>query len=239
MAQAVILKKISKNNIFIDNIFYGREVCFTFPCNREPSEGEVRRHETQFSVAIQLTIGRYPCSLLLEALPPLAVFSKQFDGIDLFSVPETIRLLVFQAATEVIQTHFSNMLKATISVDAIAVTTPIERQSGIDFLITLEKNYATAGTLVAPKAVLVLLAKRIQNTPNLHYFRNLEAPYHIRIGSTQLSKEDYQNLREEDIVFLDRYELAKSKKVDIVGLSGVEILVAFAEAGVTVERIVR
>jgi hypothetical protein len=239
MGQEMILKKVSKNDIFIDNIFYGREIRFPLPDGGEPLAVEISRQDTKLSTAIKLTIGRYPCALFLESMPPLAIFSKQFDGIDLLAIPEAIRLLVFQTATEAIQTHFSNGLKTAITIDSIATETPIERQAGIDFLITSGKNYVTAGTLVAPKEVLVLLAKRIQNTPNLHHFRDLEAPYRVCIGSTQLSRADYQNLREEDIVFLDRYELAKSKKVAIVGLDGLKISGTFAETGITVEQIVQ
>jgi hypothetical protein len=237
MEQGLILKKVSKNDIFIDNIFYGREVRFTFLCGQDPLEIKIQRQDTQFSVEVKLTIGKYSCSLLLESLPPLAILSKSFEGIDLFSVPEEIRLLVFQAVTEALQKHFSDTLGVIISVDSIGTIASHEPQNGLDFIITSGKNHITAGTLVAPKEVLVLLAKKIHNTPNLHNFRDLEASYHICVGSTQLSKDNYRDLCEEDIVFLDQYELAKSKKVDIVGFGGMRILGTFAESGVIVEQI--
>jgi hypothetical protein len=112
-----------------------------------------------------------------------------------------------------------------------------EPQSGLDFVVTSGQNHVTAGTLVAPKEVFVLFAKKIRNIPDLHNFKELEASYRIYVGSTQLSKDDYRALREEDIVFLDQYELAKSKKVDIVGFDGLRILGTFAETGVIVEQI--
>jgi hypothetical protein len=237
MGRELTLKRVSKNDIFIDNIFYGREVRFTFPSDGGQMKVEICRRNTQFSVEMKLTIGRYPCSLFLESLPPLATFSKTFDGIDPFSVPEEIRLLVFQAALEKLQKHFSTALGVAISINSIGIITSREPQDGLDFVVTSGQDHVTAGTLAPPKEVLALLAKKIRNTPNLHDFKELEASYHVRVGSTQLSKDDYRDLREEDIVFLDQYEFAKSKKVDIVGLDGVRIFGAFAEAGVTVERI--
>jgi hypothetical protein len=236
MGRELILKKASKNDIFIDNIFYGRDVRFIFPCGGESLEVEIRRQDTKFSTEIKLTIGRYPCSLFLETLPPLAIFSKNFQGIDFLSVPEEIRLLVFQAALEAPQKHFSNILGAAISIDSIGNGSD-ELPHGLDFVVTSGKGHTTSGRLVSPKEVLVLLAKKIQNTPNLHNFKALEASYRVCVGSTRLSKEAYRDLQEKDVVFLDQYELAKSKKVDIVGFDGVKILGMFAENGVTVERI--
>jgi hypothetical protein len=237
MEREFIFKKVSKNDIFIDNIFYGREVHFTFPSDGGQLKVEIRRQDTQFAVEMKWTIGRSPCSLFLESLPPLATFSKTFEGVDPFSVPEEIRPLVFQAALEKLQKHFSTTLGVAISIDFIGTLTSHESQNGIDFVVTSGQNHVTAGTLVAPKEVLVLLAKKIQNTPNLHDFKELEASYRVCVGSTQLSKDDYRDLRKEDIVFLDQYELAKSKKVDIVGFDGVRILGTFAEMGVVVEQI--
>jgi hypothetical protein len=237
MEREFIFKKISKNDIFIDNIFYGREVYFTFPSDGGQLKVEICRQDTQFSVEMKWTIGRHPCSLFLESLPPLALFSKAFEGVDLFSVPEEIRLLVFQAALEKLQKHFSDILGVATSIDSIATTTSYESQNGLDFVITSGQNHVTAGTLVAPKEVLVLLAKKIRNIPDLHNFKELEASYRVCVGSAQLSKDDYRDLRKEDIVFLDQYELAKSKKVDIVGFDGVKILGTFAETGVVVEQI--
>ncbi|MDR0740779.1 MAG: hypothetical protein LBF34_03660 [Puniceicoccales bacterium] len=237
MEREFILKKVSKNDIFIDNIFYGREVHFTFPSDGGQMKVEICRQDTQFSVEMKLTIGRYPCSLFLESLPPLATFSKTFESIDPFSVPEEIRPLIFQAALEKLQKHFSTALGIAISIDSIGTLTSPELTDGLDFVVTSGQDHVTAGTLVAPKEIFVLLAKKIQNTPNLHDFKELEASYRVCVGSTQLSKDDYRDLRKEDIVFLDQYELVKSKKVDIVGFDGVRILGTFAEAGVVVEQI--
>ncbi|MDR2371624.1 MAG: hypothetical protein LBD60_00550 [Puniceicoccales bacterium] len=237
MEREFILKKVSKNDIFIDNIFYGREVHLTFPSDGGQMKVEICRQDTQFSVEMKLTIGRYPCSLFLESLPPLATFSKTFESIDPFSVPEEIRPLIFQAALEKLQKHFSTALGIAISIDSIGTLTSPELPNGLDFVVTSGQDHVTAGTLVAPKEVLVLLAKKIQNTPNLHDFKELEASYRVCVGSTQLSKDDYRDLRKEDIVFLDQYELAKSKKVDIIGFDGVRILGTFAEVGVVVEQI--
>ncbi|MDR1590871.1 MAG: hypothetical protein LBR92_02650 [Puniceicoccales bacterium] len=237
MEREFILKKTSKNDVFIDNIFYGREVRLTFSCDGIPFEVEICRQDTRFSAEIKLTIGHYPCSLFLETLPPLAIFSKAFEGIDFFSVSEDIRLLVFQAAAEAIQKHFSNILGTAISIDSVDQTAANEPSNGLDFAVTSKEGYRTGGSLVAPKEVLVLLAKKIQNTPTLHNFRKLEALYRFCVGSTQLSKEAYRDLREEDVVFLDQYELAKAKKVDIVGLDGLKISGMFGEEGIIVEQI--
>jgi hypothetical protein len=237
MEREFTLKRVSKNDIFIDNIFYGREVHFTFPTDGGQLQVEICRRNMQFSTEMKLTIGRYPCSLFLESLPPLALFSKAFEGIDLSSVPEEIRLLVFQAALEKLQKHFSTALGVAISINSVGIITSYEPQNGLDFVVTSGQDYVTTGTLVVPKEVLVLLAKKIQNTPDLHDFKELEASYRVCVGSTQLSKDDYRDLRKEDIVFLDQYELATTKKVDIVGFDGVRILGTFAETGVIVEQI--
>ncbi|MDR0590440.1 MAG: hypothetical protein LBG09_01095 [Puniceicoccales bacterium] len=237
--ELLALKKVSRNDIFIDNIFYGRRICFAFQCDRRTLEVEIRRHETQFSTEIGLTIGRYPCTLLLELLPPLAFFSQQFDGVDLPSLPEDIRLLAFQIATETLQQHFSTTLKTTVTIDSVGATTAERPPNGIDFTLTSEQNHVTAGTLAAPKEALALLAKQIPLTPSLRSLKNMEMAYRVCVGSTRLSKEDYRNLAEEDIVFLDQYELAKSKKVGIVGLDGVSICGSFSEEGVTVEQIIQ
>jgi hypothetical protein len=148
-----------------------------------------------------------------------------------------MRLLAFQIATEALQQHFSTALKTTVTIDSFAATTAKEPPNGIDFTLTSEQNHVTAGTLVAPKEVLALLAKQIPHTPNLRNLKNLEMTYRVCVGSTRLSSEDYKNLAEEDIVFLDQYELAKSKKVGIVGFDGVRICGSFSEEGVIVEQI--
>ncbi|MDR1303476.1 MAG: hypothetical protein LBJ81_02550 [Puniceicoccales bacterium] len=235
--ESLALKKISRNDIFIDNVFYGRRIGFALQCDGRPLEVEIRRHETQFSTEIGLTIGRYPCALLLESLPPLTIFSQQFDDIDLQSLPEDIRLLALQVATEALQRHFSTALKTTVTVDSVGATAAKTPQNGIDFTLASEQNHLAAGTLVAPKEVLALLAKKIPHAPNLRNLKNLEMAYRVCVGSTRLSSEDYRNLAEEDIVFLDQYELAKSKKVGIVGFDGLRICGSFSETGVIVEQI--
>jgi hypothetical protein len=237
MEQSLVFKKVSKNDVFIDNIFYGREVRFSFPCDQQSIEVEVHSRITKFSTELKLTIASSPCALLLEALPPLATFSKQFEGIDLLSLPEDIRLLAFQVATEAIQSHFSNILKTTITIDSMGTPISSEHQKGINFTLTSGQTFITAGTLVASREVLALLAKKIQKIPHVHSFKNLEMAYRVCVGSTRLSQEDYQNLCEEDIVFLDQYELARSKKVDIVGFDGLKIFGSLAPMGVVVEQI--
>jgi hypothetical protein len=236
-SKALTLKKISKNNIFIENIFYGQEIGFTFSCEQRPFKVEVVKGEGQFSTEIKLIIGHHTCSLLLESLPPLVTFSKAFEGVDLLSIPEEIRLLVFQTATESIRSHFANILQTAISIDSIETANVPKTEETIGFRITSEGNYITAGTLIAPREVLVVLAKKIKNIPTLHHFKDLQLPYYVRLGSTQLSKEDYQALSEEDIVFLDQYELAKQKKVDIVGLGEARIRGTFVPSGVVVEQV--
>ncbi|MDR1435332.1 MAG: hypothetical protein LBI77_02915 [Puniceicoccales bacterium] len=238
MGQNLVLKKISRNNVFIDNIFYGREVSLALQWDGRPIGIEVRRQDRRFSTAIKLTIGRYACTLFLEVLPPLATFSKQFDGIDFFSLPKEICLLAFQSATEALKTHFSNILKTEISIDAIEKVAGDEAKEGIDFVVTSGQNHVSAGTLVAPREILVLLAKNIGDTPPLHRFDNLEMTYRICVGSTWLSKEDYRELCEEDVVFLDQHDLAKEKKVDIVGFGGMKIRGNFTPSGVVIRQIV-
>jgi hypothetical protein len=235
--ELLAFKKISKNSVFIDNIFYGRKIDFSFQCDRRSFEVEIGHLNTQFSAEIGITIGAHPCTLLLEILPPLATFSQQFEGIDLASLPENIRLLAFQIATETLQKHFSTILKTTVGIDSIGAPTAQNSPNGINFTITSEQNYISAGTLVAPKEILTLLAKKISATPTLRKLKDLEMTYRVCIGCTQLSREDYRNLGEEDIVFLDQYELAKSKKVDIVGLDGVKIRGSFSTEGILVEQI--
>ncbi|MDR2806769.1 MAG: hypothetical protein LBB11_01260 [Puniceicoccales bacterium] len=191
----------------------------------------------RFSIEIRLTLGHYPCRLLLEQLPPLAVFSDKFAAIDFFSVPEEIRLLVFQGATEALQEHYSAILKTAITIDALEPVVVSETVNGIDFTITGEQNRITAGTLVAPKEVLAMLAKKIQRTPVVHHFRNLEFPYHFSLGSTRFSWDDYEALCEEDVIFLDQHELAKAQKMAILDFGDVRVRGNLIPSGVVVQQI--
>jgi hypothetical protein len=237
MEQLLTFKKLTKNEIFIDNIFYGKAISFSFPCDAQSFSVSNFKHAAKFSVALKLTIGGHACSLFLETLPPLVTFSGKFTGIDLFSVPQEIRLLVFQTATEALCSYFSDKLKAAITVDAIEILMAYDPVVGLDFVITAEQKYLLAGTLATPKEVLVLLAKHITDTPRLRDLSKLEMSYHVCVGTTYLTRENYRNLCEEDIVFLDQHELANQKKVDILGLGRMRIHGSCGASGVVVRRI--
>ncbi|MDR0417959.1 MAG: hypothetical protein LBH08_00795 [Puniceicoccales bacterium] len=236
MEQELILKKATKHDIFIENIFYGKDVRFSFPCGEKTFLATINRHGASSSVAIKLTIAGHECSLFLEILPELAIFSNKFFGIDLFSVPQEIRLLVLQTATQPLCDYFSNCLKTVITIDSIEAVS-YDSSTGLDFIVKNDKQRITAGTLVAPHEILALFSKKITNTTRLRNLNQLKIAYNVRLGTTLLAQKHYRDLCEKDIIFLDQHELANQKKMGILNLGGISIRGSLASSGFVVNQI--
>jgi hypothetical protein len=236
MERKLILKKVTKHDIFIENIFYGKDIRLSFPCGEKIFLAIIDRHGASFSVAIKLTIAGHSCSLFLETLPELAIFSEKFSGIDLFSVPEEIRLLVLQTAMEPLCNYFSDHLKTAITINSIEVASydPIV---GLDFVVEKDGQRITVGTLVVPGEILSLLSKKITNTPRLRNLNQLEIAYRVCLGTTLLAQKHYRDLCEEDIIFLDQHELANQKKMGILNLGGISIRGDLDSSGFIVHQI--
>ncbi|MDR1366496.1 MAG: hypothetical protein LBJ13_01140 [Puniceicoccales bacterium] len=236
MERELILKKVTKHNIFIENIFYGKDIRFSFPCEEKTFSAIIDRHGASFSVAIKLTIAKHVCSLFLETLPELAIFSEKFSGIDLFSVPEEIRLLVLQTAMEPLCNYFSDRLKTAITINSIEAAS-CDPVAGLDFVVGKDGQRITAGTLVVPHEILSLFSKKITNTPRLRDLNQLKIAYRVCLGTTLLAQKHYRNLSEEDIIFLDQHELANQKKMGILNLGVISIRGDLASSGFVVHQI--
>jgi hypothetical protein len=237
MGNRLSFRKLSRNDIFIDNIFYGREINFSFPGDSQPLSVEIFRHEAKLSTELALTINGYSCTLYLENLPPLGVFSEKFQEIDLPSVPEAIRLLVLQTALENLCEHFASRLKTAIGVEAINFSPAEITTKGLTFIVHGNQKHLMAGMLVVPKEVLVLFAKKMVEVPRLRDLRHLEMPYHVCLGKAYLTPTSYGDLREEDIIFLDQHELTGTTKMGTMELGEMSIHGDLSESGIIVRQI--
>ena len=233
---SLTLKKQSKQSIAVGNVFYGHELKLPIPSSDGLSI-EVVPHQAQFGVKLKARIGGFSGEVYLETLPPLEQISKQFQGIDLFSLPLELQLTVLCEACRNLIGHFSQRLGASITIEQIEQCTVTKTDEGIDFIINHGEQCVTSGRFVFPKETLALLSKKIVTIPKLREFNSVDMSYRIRLGTTRLSQKEYSDMAEGDIIFFDEHELAKDQKVDIIGLGSVRIKGQVTPNGVIVRQI--
>ncbi|MDE6575915.1 MAG: hypothetical protein K2L24_00730 [Opitutales bacterium] len=236
MEQKLTLEKTTRQAVAIDNVFYGREVRFTTPVPGGELSVELRPHEAQLPFQIGVKVGQFPCYLLIDTFPPLEQLTTKFGEADLLALPESLQLLVLQEALEGLWGEFSKKLGVGIACESLSKT-PREAPTGIDFVVEMNGEYATAGRLVAPEALLAQLAKKMTQTPRLRHLDNVEIPYRICVGQTDLSRAEYEDLGEGDIIFLDQYDLAKGQDVAILGLGEAQVRGQVTDQGLVVRQI--
>lgn len=235
--EKLVLEKTTRQAIAIDNVFYGREVRFSSNVPGGELSVELRPHEAQLTYQIGVKVGQFPGYIFVDHFPPLEQLTTKFGEADLLALPETLQLLVLQEAFAGLLQEFSKKLGVDILCESLAKTAHEEVPTGIDFVIEINQEYAMAGRLVAPEALLAQLAKKMTQIPSLRHLNSVEIPYRIRVGQTALSRDEYQALGEGDIIFFDQYDLAKGSDVAILGLGSAHVRGQATEQGVVVRQI--
>lgn len=235
--EKLILGKRSRASVIAENIFYGKSVAFELASEGKPLSVALEHHKAQLTVKLGLKLGESEGTLYLEKLPPLEAFSEKFAGIDIRSLPEELQLLVLQGALDHVLDACSKGLSVGIRIMSLEFLSETPKIEGIDFVIHQEEHYLTAGALVAEDAIRVKLVKLVKPAPKLRNLDALTLPYKLRIGKTFLSRSNYADLEEDDIIFLDEYGIEKEGKVHIEGLGSLAIEGKLSPAGVIVEQI--
>lgn len=233
----LILEEQTKQSVAIENAFYGRDVTFSMPSDAGLLSVEVCRHRARFGIQLDIHIGATACSIFLESLPPLEQLSTKFQGIDLFSLPSELQITVLREACSTLLEYFSQRLGSTVTIDAITILSTYDVNEGVNFMINRGDNYITSGTLVAPKEIFAMLSRKILSVPKLRRWDNVDMEYRCRLGKTVLSPNEYSEIAEGDIIFLDEHDLAGDSKVDIVGLGSLKIRGQVTSDGVVVRQI--
>lgn len=234
MGNVLKFKTFDPKEVSFVNKFYGYLRESTFTINNKEYNVVLSQHNTTMTTEVTIEINGTECILQLAQFPILSFFDKELEGIILSNLPEQYQIISLKTATDTLIKQISGKLAASITIKSFS--TAISQHPDlkcIKFLVNFDNTNVNACKLLIPDSILIFLAKHLPIAKKTQSMRHIKLPYHIRIGSSSISKADYQNLQKNDIIFFDRHILDKNKVFDVVGLDGVRAQLINNQVSVT------
>lgn len=226
MGKLIQFRSIKKAEVSFENSFYGYRREYHFDLEGQEFLIEARKHSAQPHFQIEIKVGDDICLLTVNQLPSLSFFSKNFEGIHLQDIPQQFQLITLKTALGEFVHVLEKKLQNSIEILSISNFESAKFQYGIQFVLSKNRQESINGVLCVPETLLVILAKNFATPAPCRTIKSIQFPFHICVGSTALSKEDYVALQEQDIILMDEHILHDNQNFNIMGLPGVKGTIA-------------
>ncbi|MDR0728202.1 MAG: hypothetical protein LBF21_01110 [Puniceicoccales bacterium] len=179
----------------------------------------------------------------LSPFPVLSDLEAQFQEVSWRVLPRELQLLFWEAALSPLLNALESLLGAKISLRSVEekVCAPEFSAETIGFRAFMPaegRNFFGCWQVEDPalEAKLRDLWKH-QPTLPLRKYEDLRVDYTLDLGSTELSREAYEKLQEEDLILLDHYALAPGTASSLRGLEPFQVQVVPCEGGFRVQKV--
>lgn len=210
MYNSLNLKKVSPLDVNFYNVFVGETRFLELIVNgnkyfltlHEKIDGLIG------SIKFGISIANHDSFLIFKTCPILDAFDEKFKDIDLVLLPEVVCLEIADVIWENLLGQLSAILKLDFKIKSIRFdglqSTFFEKQVGVSILDSGGK-VVTVGNLDLNSDLLSLLISNFSKIPATKGIKEQQIDFDVflRAGSTHLSKDEYNSLREYDIIFLD------------------------------------
>lgn len=223
------LKKISDIDVKFRNAFIG-EARFL-----ELSVGENKYFLTlhdevkdlKFRAAFKLNIDNENAVFFVKNYPIIEIFSNDFKDVDLALLPDTVRVEVSKLVYGCIINILTSLLKLNFEIQDVSLDEnfTFDSEKIIGLTVFNASNQAVmVGNLVLPSSLLVKIINAAENIPAVRAEngRNIEFSVFLEAGRTLLSKDEYESLEENDIIFLDDASHINSGVFELEGIGPIK-----------------
>lgn len=204
------LQSISNKKLSLDNIIFGRHRDASFQVNSKQFHFKFTfsaPSNYQPTVFFKIKLSDHIVWLSLDSLPSLSYFSKQFEGIDLASLPQEIQSIILESAFAKILNVIEDKLGVVLSIEEYTFTLPDDlAQERLPFAVNIN-NLAKRiyGCLYLSDPAIEFLVAILEAIPPLrkNYFSSIEIPLAAIIAQEELTFAQFKNLKLRDIILLN------------------------------------
>lgn len=223
------LRKLSDVDIKFHNTFIGETRFLELPVGEKKYFLTLhdKIEDLSAKATFKLKIDNKDVFFVMKNYPIIENFDKNFKGVDLALLPDVVRVEVSKLAFGGISKSLTSLLKMDCEIQSIdfekfSSDFP-EKIIGLSVFDTI-RQAVVVGNLALPSDLLVKItdffskipAEKAINNPNVDFEIFLEA------GRTSLSRDEYESLEENDIVFLDDVSHISSGVFELCGIEPIK-----------------
>ncbi|MDR2432919.1 MAG: hypothetical protein LBD34_04170 [Puniceicoccales bacterium] len=222
------LEKVNILNVEFDNLFVGSERIFGFENGTDQYSISLKPKILGLKPKILLNVEIAGCQaeILLDGLSNLEVIDKKFAGIDPMLFDDKTKTLLLNCLFEQHIASFSSNVGFAVCLKEASCTettaTPYAKEIGVNIV---KNNAMTVSfNMKLNNDLLKILNSMFKKVETIAYGVDDTLPFewYLEIGKTSIGIQDYNDLKEYDIVFLDEDASVRTGKYEVKGLNGMK-----------------
>ncbi|MDR1528611.1 MAG: hypothetical protein LBS22_03445 [Puniceicoccales bacterium] len=221
------LQKANVLDVEFDNLFVGSERIFNFENGTDQYSISLKTKNLGLKPKISLNVEIAGCQaeILLDRLSNLEKIDKKFAGIDPMLFNDEIKTLLLNCLFEQYIASFSSKIGIALCLKEVScteTTTPYAKEIGVN--IVKNNTMTVSFNMKLNDDLLKILNSTFEKVEAITHDVDGKLPFewYLEVGKTSMGVQDYKDLEEYDIVFLDEDVNVRSGKYEIKGLNGMK-----------------
>jgi len=227
------------------NVFYGRRRVRKFSvADREVWLTFLPRPVPEKNAPLwSLKVGRGLLKIGFSRPPELADLDAKFQEVNGSILPPELQRLFWEAALAPLLQSLESLLGDRVALESVGeVTRPAEEfpaAIGFQAFVPAGGRHFFGHWQAEDPALDASLQHlwRQQAPLPLRRYDDLRVNYTLELGSTELPREAYEKLQEEDLILLDHYALEEGAVSHLRGLEPLQIAVVPCDGGFRVKKV--
>lgn len=240
------LKKLSGIEVRFQNTFIGETRFLELPVGEEKYFLTLHDKITDLSpkTALKLKIDNSDVVLSLKNYPAIESFNKDFQGVDLVLLPDAVRVEVAKLAFDGICKTITSTLKLDCEIQEIFIeknASPAPKNIVGLSVFDANKHAVVVGNLALEEELLNKVIDFFEKIPPSKMIsdRDLDFEVFLEAGRTSLSRDEYESLEENDIIFLDDSSHISSGVFDLYGLEPMKASGSFKDGQFVLKNVLK
>ncbi len=232
------LEKLSDLDIRFYNTFIGETRFLELPISEHKYfltlHDEVKN--LKHKVVFKIDVAGQEFYFFVKNYPIVENFDKNFKDIDLILLPEVVRAEVAKTAFETIMKQLTTFFKLDFELQDIyfdnKVKYDFEKTVGLT-VFDDNKQSIVVGNLNLSVDLLSMMLGSLEKIPAEKVVNDLDVKFSmfLEAGRTMLSKQEYETLEENDIIFIDDDSHVRSMVFDLRGIEPIKASGSFNKNG--------
>jgi hypothetical protein len=222
------LQEANTLDVEFGNLFVGSERIFSFENGTDQYSISLKPKILGLKPKILLNVEIAGCraEVLLDRLSNLEVIDKKFAGIDPMLFNDEIKTLLLNCLFEQHIASFSSKVGFALCLKEVSCPETTATQYAKEIGVNITKNNAmtVSFNMRLDDDLLKILNSTFEKVEAVIYDVNDKLPFewYLEVGKTSMGIQDYKDLEEYDIVFLDEDASVRTGKYEIKGLNGMK-----------------
>lgn len=214
-------------DVEFDNLFVGSERIFSFENGTDQYSISLKPRNLGLKPKILLSVEIAGCQaeILLDGLSNLEAIDKKFAGIDPMLFDDEIKTLLLNCLFKQHIASFSSKIGVAVCLKEVSCAEmPTQYAKEIGVSIAKNTTAAVSFNVKLNNDLIKILNSTFEKVEAIPQDVGSELPFewYLEVGRTSIGVQDYENLEEYDIVFLDEDASVRTGKYEIKGLKGMK-----------------